>query len=245
MEGGMKSKSSKMGSSARQGSMIEVMDSEEDIKEETISEDDKSSEEEEDEKERQSKMKNEKTRADEESSEEEDEDDDSDENDSDDDSSSSLGIDLSNYYTKEEADKLLKDQLAETKKALALQSDFIKLDQLLKDFKTVFENQSASLQNQMTTMATETERTLQERLDKMTDDIEQVLRSQSREKSDLQNLNQKLIDRIEVLTKKVDDVNESIESVCTISLCLIESQCMQIRAEEQDEEDKANIALMG
>ena len=79
----------------------------------------------------------------------------------------------------------------------------------------------------------------------MTSDLELMLKSQQREKSDLQNLNQKLIDRIDVLTKKVNDVNESIESICTISLCLLESQCMQIRAEEQDDEDKVKIALMG
>ncbi len=45
-------------------------------------------------------------------------------------------------------------------------------------------------------------------------------------------MNIKLINRIEVLSKKVDDVNESIESVCHIILCLMESQCMQIRSEE-------------
>ena len=45
-------------------------------------------------------------------------------------------------------------------------------------------------------------------------------------------MNMKLVNKIEVLTKKVDDVNESIESICTIILCLMESQCMQIRAEE-------------
>jgi hypothetical protein len=58
-------------------------------------------------------------------------------------------------------------------------------------------------------------------------------------------MNQKLIERIDVLTKRVNEVTESMESVCTISLCLMESQCMQIRAEEQDDEDKQKIALMG
>ena len=43
-------------------------------------------------------------------------------------------------------------------------------------------------------------------------------------------MNMKLINKIEVLTKKVDELNESIESMCTIILCLMESQCMQIRA---------------
>ena len=58
-------------------------------------------------------------------------------------------------------------------------------------------------------------------------------------------MNMKLINKIEVLTKKVDDMNESIESICTIILCLMESQCMQIRAEEQDDIDKQKISLMG
>lgn len=62
-----------------------------------------------------------------------------------------------------------------------------------------------------------------ERLSSMTQDLENMLKSQQREKSDLQTMNQKLIDRIDILTKKVDDVNESIESICTISLCLMES----------------------
>ena len=31
----------------------------------------------------------------------------------------------------------------------------------------------------------------------------------------------------------------------TIILCLMECQCMQIRAEEQDDDDKQEIALMG
>lgn len=36
-----------------------------------------------------------------------------------------------------------------------------------------------------------------------------------------------------------------MHNVCTIVLCLIESACMQIRAEEQDDDDKMDIALMG
>jgi len=35
-----------------------------------------------------------------------------------------------------------------------------------------------------------------------------------------------MIDRIDLLTKKINDVNESIESLATIILCLMESQCM-------------------
>ena len=46
------------------------------------------------------------------------------------------------------------------------------------------------------------------------------------------------MDRMDILTKKVNEVMESIESMCTISLCLMESQCMQIRSEEQEDEDK-------
>jgi hypothetical protein len=51
-------------------------------------------------------------------------------------------------------------------------------------------------------------------------------------------MNMKLINGIDVLSGQVNEVNESIESICTISLCLLESQCMQVRADEQDEEDK-------
>ena len=58
-------------------------------------------------------------------------------------------------------------------------------------------------------------------------------------------MNAKLVAGVEHLSKQVHDVNESIESVCTICLCLIEGQCMQIRSEEQDDVDKHNIALTG
>lgn len=80
---------------------------------------------------------------------------------------------------------------------------------------------------------------------KVTDDIESILKNKQREKSDLQNMNAKLVAGVEHLSKQVQEVNESIESICTITLCLVESQCMQIRAEEQDDIDKQNIALMG
>jgi hypothetical protein len=53
------------------------------------------------------------------------------------------------------------------------------------------------------------------------------------------------MERLDILTKKVNEVMESVESICTITLCLTESQCMQIRSEEQEEEDKQRIALMG
>lgn len=60
--------------------------------------------------------------------------------------------------------------------------------------------------------------------------IENTLKLNQRQKSDLQTMNMKLVNKIEVLSKKVDELNESIESICTIILCLMESQCMQIRA---------------
>lgn len=77
------------------------------------------------------------------------------------------------------------------------------------------------------------------------DDIEAILKSKQREKSDLQLLNAKLVAGIDHLSNQVQDANESLESVCTITLCLLESQCMQIRTEEQDEADKRTISLMG
>jgi len=67
------------------------------------------------------------------------------------------------------------------------------------------------------------DRLMGERLQKVTDDIQTILKSKQREKSDLQNMNQQLMDRMDILTKKVNEVMESIESMCTISLCLMES----------------------
>ena len=37
---------------------------------------------------------------------------------------------------------------------------------------------------------------------------------------------------------KINGQYESIQSLSTIVLCLIEAQCMQIRADEQDDDDK-------
>ena len=45
--------------------------------------------------------------------------------------------------------------------------------------------------------------------------------------------------------KNIDALFESMHSVCTISLCLIEQNCMSIRAEDEEDEDKKSIALMG
>ena len=58
-------------------------------------------------------------------------------------------------------------------------------------------------------------------------------------------MNSKLREGVDQLSKQVQEVSESMDSVATISLCLMESQCMQIRAEEQDNEDKQNIYLAG
>ena len=77
------------------------------------------------------------------------------------------------------------------------------------------------------------------------DNIELVLKNNAREKSDLQTQNMKQLNRIDQLQKKVEEFQRSIESLCSISLCLVEAQSMQIRAEEQDEADKLSIALNG
>ena len=84
-----------------------------------------------------------------------------------------------------------------------------------------------------------------QKLAKVTSDMEEILKNKQREKSDLHHFNIKMVKGLETLTQNVKDVNESIESICTITLCLMESQCMQIRAEEQDDEDKKKISLMG
>ena len=86
---------------------------------------------------------------------------------------------------------------------------------------------------------------MEQKFKQTADQIENILKLNQRQKSDLQSMNMKLINKIEALQKKVDELNESIESICTIILCLMESQCMQIRAEEQDDIDKLKISLMG
>lgn len=86
---------------------------------------------------------------------------------------------------------------------------------------------------------------ISDKLSSITSELDQILKNKQREKSDLQQMNLKLIERIDTLSKKVNETMQSIDSICTITLCLIESQCMQIRAEEVDEMDKAKIALMG
>lgn len=61
------------------------------------------------------------------------------------------------------------------------------------------------------------------KIEKITADVEAILQAKQREKSDLQVMNMKLINGIDVLSGQVNEVNESIESICTISLCLLES----------------------
>ena len=38
---------------------------------------------------------------------------------------------------------------------------------------------------------------------------------------------------------------ENLQNVCKVVLCLLEVNCMQIRTEEQEDQDKKGIALMG
>ena len=61
----------------------------------------------------------------------------------------------------------------------------------------------------------------------------------------MQMMNEKILVRINQNDIKVDEMLQSIYSLATISLCLIECTCMQIRAEEQANEDKEKISLMG
>lgn len=55
------------------------------------------------------------------------------------------------------------------------------------------------------------------------DNIELLLKLNAREKSDLQTQNVKQLNRIDNLQKKVEEFAETIESLCTVQLCLIES----------------------
>ena len=76
-------------------------------------------------------------------------------------------------------------------------------------------------------------------------EMRNILKMNSREKADMQTANEKIGKRIQANDKQVEDMLQSIYSLATISLCLIECSCMQIRAEEQDDEDKKGISLMG
>lgn len=142
------------------------------------------------------------------------------------DESDDESIDMDDYYTKVEMNKILDAKL----KNIAL-DDYVKFDRLDHEIKLF----GQEIQGKMIQTEKNIDTRVGERLNKITQDIETILKNKQREKSDLQNMNQRLIDRIDILTKKINESNESIESICTISLCLMESQCMQIRADEQDD----------
>ena len=61
----------------------------------------------------------------------------------------------------------------------------------------------------------------------------------------MMSINEKMIDKVKMLAKVVGSFSGSIDSISTMLLCLMESQCLQIRAEECDEKDKQNIRLIG
>ena len=79
---------------------------------------------------------------------------------------------------------------------------------------------------------------MNDKLANLNEEIQKMLKAKQREKSDLISMNERLVGRVDGLSQKVSDFQEGIESMSTLMLCLMESQCMQIRAEEQDEEDK-------
>ena len=58
------------------------------------------------------------------------------------------------------------------------------------------------------------------------DDMQNLLKAKQRERSDLISMNERLVSKIEMLSNKVSDFQEGIESLCTVTLCLMESQCM-------------------
>ena len=64
-------------------------------------------------------------------------------------------------------------------------------------------------------------------------------------KSEIETKNDDLLKLIGKAQKVSSDSVTSIENIAQIITCLLEANCMQIRAEEQDDEDKKGIALMG
>ena len=57
--------------------------------------------------------------------------------------------------------------------------------------------------------------------------------------------NIKLLNRLDKTEATLSNFNTDLENICTILLCIMEATCMQIRAEEQEDNDKKGISLMG
>lgn len=89
------------------------------------------------------------------------------------------------------------------------------------------------------------EKVIEGHLNDQSEQIKLIVAKNNRERSDLQTMNIRQLNRIDFLQKKVEEFNESIESLCTLVLCLTESQSMQLRSEEQDDYDKMDIAMIG
>ena len=91
----------------------------------------------------------------------------------------------------------------------------------------------------------ETDKMIKEQNDDVRDRLEHILKTHQREKSDLKGENHKLLNRVVISEKSITELFDSMHNICTVLLCLVEEACMQIRAEEQEDEDKESIALMG
>ena len=53
------------------------------------------------------------------------------------------------------------------------------------------------------------------------------------------------VNRVGEAERTIDGMSSSIQNMCTVTLCLMEAVCMQVRAEEQEDEDKKQISLLG
>jgi len=155
-------------------------------------------------------------------------------------------VDLSNYFTKEEITNLLTEQLTAgidaCKAGFSGDVEAIRAD--VRDNLQRLE-EVANVARRVELQAQETDRSVAERQQALKDDLELILKRNQREKSDLQAANMKLVNRIDRAEKKLQDVLDSVQSICTITLCLVECACMQVRVEEQDDEDRNGIALLG
>lgn len=123
-------------------------------------------------------------------------------------------LDPENFFTKDEIKKLLEEEQKKIMKKLeeiGVKSDG-KVDGLRDEINGTINYIETSLDSRIA-----------KKIEKITADVEAILQAKQREKSDLQVMNMKLINGIDVLSGQVNEVNESIESICTISLCLLES----------------------
>ena len=77
-------------------------------------------------------------------------------------------------------------------------------------------------------------------------DVEIILKTIQRKKSDDMMRTQVVLDKFDLIKKDFDVISQTVDyTLCPLVNCLLENQCIQMRAEEQDDLDRQKIALYG